>query len=156
MSAWRRTAWKTPLSAATSLLNDVTAVVETRLLCHCLATRLGVQQICQNMNNYLRHKMAYEVKLHSTNIVHSYVSLCVSSVNIVTRIRDRQQKNQGSITGRGKRPLFSPLHSDRLWSQISILPNGCEGLSPPERGGRAVKLTTQLHPVTSSVNSLLG
>jgi hypothetical protein len=36
-------------SVASSLLSDVTAVAETRLLCHCLATCLGFQQICLNI-----------------------------------------------------------------------------------------------------------
>jgi hypothetical protein len=52
LSAWRRTAWKTPLTAVASLLSDATAVAKTRLLCHCLATCLGFQKICHSMYHF--------------------------------------------------------------------------------------------------------
>jgi hypothetical protein len=57
LSAWRRTAWKIPLPAAASLLSDVTAVADTRLLCHCLA----MPQYGKYFVSIIRHADVYFV-----------------------------------------------------------------------------------------------
>jgi hypothetical protein len=56
----------------------------------------------------------------------------------------------GSIPGRGKRFLSSPLCQKRLWGPPSLLSNGYQDLFTWEQSGRGMKLTTHLHLVPRS------
>jgi hypothetical protein len=70
--------------------------------------------------------------------------------SIVTRLRDGQQKNCGSIPDRGARFFSSPQRPNRLCGPSSLLCNEYLGLSPPGQSGRGMKPTTNFHPAPSS------
>jgi hypothetical protein len=52
-----------------------------------------------------------------------------SSAGIATRLRPGLPRNLGSISGKDKRFLSTPQHSDRLWGPSSLLSDGYRALS---------------------------
>jgi hypothetical protein len=65
------------------------------------------------------------------------------------RLTFYELKVLGSFPGRNKLLVGAPHCQDRLWDQPSLLYNWYHGLGFRRQEGRRVKLTSELHPVSS-------